>query len=70
MILNISKEIVADYAPTIIEIRSEGNNEIEKIFYMIHLVDWISFFLAELKGVDIMDIKVIDFLKKKLSELN
>jgi glucose/mannose-6-phosphate isomerase len=68
--MDINKGIVADYAPTVMEIWGEGNNEIEKTFYMIHLVDWVSYFLAELKGVDIMDIKVIDFLKKKLSEIN
>jgi glucose/mannose-6-phosphate isomerase len=68
--MDINKGIVADYASTIVEIWGEGANEIEKTFYIIHLVDWISFFLAELKGVDIMDIKVIDFLKKKLSEIN
>lgn len=68
--MDINKGIVANYASTIVEIWGEGKNEIEKTFYIIHLVDWISYFLAELKGVDIMDIKVIDFLKKKLSEIN
>jgi glucose/mannose-6-phosphate isomerase len=68
--MDINKEIVAKYAPTVIDIWGEGSNEIEKTFYIIHLVDWISYFLAELKGVDIMDIKVIDFLKKKLSEIS
>lgn len=68
--IEINKSIVSDYGPTMIEIWSEGTNEIEKTFYLIHLVDWISYFLAELKGVDIMDIKVIDFLKNKLSEID
>ncbi len=66
----INKGIVSNYCPTIIEIWGEGNNEIEKIIHTIHLVDWVTFFVAELKGVDIMDIKVIDFLKKKLSEID
>jgi glucose/mannose-6-phosphate isomerase len=68
--MDINKEIVAQYAPMVIEIWGEGSNEIEKTFYIVHLVDWISYYLAELKGVDIMDIKVIDFLKKKLSEIS
>jgi glucose/mannose-6-phosphate isomerase len=68
--MDINKGIVSEYTPTVIEIWGEGSNEVEKMFYIIHLVDWISYFLAELKGVDIMDIKVIDFLKKKLSEIN
>jgi glucose/mannose-6-phosphate isomerase len=65
----INKGIVSQYCPTVIEIWGEGSNEVERTIYTIHLVDWITFFLAELKGVDIMDIKVIDFLKKKLSEI-
>ncbi len=68
--MDINKSIVANYTNTVIELWGEGNNEIEKTFYIIHLVDWISFYLAEMKGVDIMDIKVIDFLKQKLSEIN
>lgn len=67
--MEINKGIVSGYSNTVIELWGEGNNEIEKTFYMIHLVDWISFYLAEMKGVDIMDIKVIDFLKHKLSEI-
>jgi len=67
--MEINKGIVGNYTNTIVELWAEGDNEIEKTYYIIHLVDWISFYLAEMKGVDIMDIKVIDFLKHKLSEI-
>lgn len=67
--IEINKTIVSGYCPNTFEIWSKGTNDIEKTLYIIHLVDWISYFLAELKGVDIMDIKVIDFLKNKLSEI-
>lgn len=66
----INKGIVSKYCNTVIEIWGQGSNEVENTLYIIHLVDWISYFLAELKGVDIMDIQVIDFLKKKLSEID
>jgi glucose/mannose-6-phosphate isomerase len=66
----INKGIVSGYCPTVIEIWGEGNNPVERTMYTIHLVDWISYFLAESKGVDIMDIKVIDYLKTKLSEID
>lgn len=68
--IEINKGVIAGYDPTIIELWSEGENEIEQTFYLTHLADWISYFLAELKGVDIMDIKVIDYLKKKLTEID
>ncbi len=68
--IEINKKIVNKYEPTVIEIWSEGSNDLERTLYVIHLVDWVSYFLAGLKGVDIMDIKVIDFLKNKLSEID
>ncbi len=68
--IDINKVIVNGYTSTVIEVWADGKNELENTMYIIHLVDWISYFLAEMKGVDIMDIQVIDFLKKKLSEID
>lgn len=50
-------------------IEALGSNTVEKSFYLIHLVDWASLYLSELNNVDIMDIKVIEFLKSELSKL-
>lgn len=50
-------------------IQSLGSNMVEKTMYLIHLVDWASLYLSELNKVDIMDIKVIEFLKEELSKL-
>lgn len=49
-------------------ISSKGENQIERSIYLTHLVDWSSFYLSELNEVDVMDIKVIDFLKDALSK--
>lgn len=66
----INKEIVQKYKPAMVELWSEGKNELERVLYMIHLGDWISFYLSELNEVDIMDIKVIDYLKSQLSRID
>lgn len=68
--IEINKEILSRFTNHITDIWSEGANKIEQTMYFIQLVDWISFYLSELRGVDIMDIKVIDHLKKKLSEID
>ena len=68
--IEINQGIIQNYTPSVFELWAEGKNDIENTLYIIHLVDWISYYLAELKGVDIMDIRVIDFLKKKLSEID
>jgi glucose/mannose-6-phosphate isomerase len=67
--MDITKEIIEHYTQTLIEIRAKGNTAVERLFYLIHLVDWISVFLAELRGVDVMEVKVIDFLKAELAKL-
>lgn len=52
----------------ILEVKAKGNNIVEKSIYLIHLVDWASFYLSELNDVDPMDIKIIDYLKDELSK--
>ena len=47
-----------------------GANPIERSIYLVHFVDWASYYLSELNKVDIMDIKVIDYLKSELSKLS
>jgi glucose/mannose-6-phosphate isomerase len=64
----ISIEKIKEKTDSVIQIVATGSNQFEKSFYLIHLVDWASWYLAELKKVDAMDIKVIDFLKDELSK--
>ncbi len=66
--IEICKKIFEIHAGDVIEIYPKGKNAVEKIFYWIHLGDWLSLYLAEMRKVDAMDIKVIDRLKKELSE--
>jgi len=42
---------------------------VEQVFYLIHLGDWISYYLSEERGVDIVDIKDINYLKSELSKI-
>ncbi len=67
--MDISKEVIAQYTPNIFEIYSKGNSAIENAYYHIHLGDWISYFIAEIKQVDVTEIKVIDFLKNSLAKI-
>jgi len=67
--ININKEIISSYTNTIIEIDSKGASLIERAIYLVHLSDWISFHLATLRGVDPVEIKVIDYLKGELGKV-
>lgn len=67
--VEINKEVIRKYTSNITEIYSKGNSVIEKAIYFIHLGDWISVSLGELRGADLMEVNVINHLKSKLSEI-
>ncbi|MCF8463955.1 MAG: bifunctional phosphoglucose/phosphomannose isomerase [Flavobacteriales bacterium] len=67
--MEINKQTFADYTNTTLEIWSKGESDLQRALYLIHIGDWISFFLGEKKGVDIMEVKVIDHLKSELAKL-
>lgn len=67
--VDINKEVIKKYASSITEVYSKGNSIIEKAIYFIHLGDWISIHLGEMRGADLMEVNVINHLKSKLSEL-
>jgi glucose/mannose-6-phosphate isomerase len=67
--MEINKEIISKYTSTIIDVYSKGTSRLEQSLYLIHLGDWISFFLGEKKGVDITEVNVITHLKNELSKI-
>jgi glucose/mannose-6-phosphate isomerase len=64
--MKIAKDIIEPNAKSYIEIYSKGNNEIERSLYLIHLTDWVSYYLAELRKVDATEVQVIEKLKNSL----
>jgi len=67
--IEINKEIIGKCTPNIIELYSKGNTLIEKAIYFVHLGDWISWYLSELRGVDSIEVDVIDYLKSELGKV-
>ena len=66
--MEINKKIIKKHTSNIIEIYSEGKSYWEQIFYFIHLTDWVSVLLADLRELDATEVKVIDFLKGSLAK--
>jgi glucose/mannose-6-phosphate isomerase len=66
--IEICKEIISKYTPNLVEVFSEGVSRLEKMIYLIHFGDWVSVFLAEMKQVDPVEVKVIDYLKKSMAK--
>jgi glucose/mannose-6-phosphate isomerase len=68
MRIEFSKKVFAKHTPHVKEIWSKGNSMLEQSIYLIHLTDWVSFFLAEKKGIDATEVKIIDSLKGELAQ--
>ena len=67
--MEINKTVFEKYTSTIIEIYSKGNSQLEKAMYLLHLGDWVSFLLAEKKGIDVTEVDVITYLKGELAKI-
>jgi glucose/mannose-6-phosphate isomerase len=66
--IQLNKEIITRYTPHHLEIVTEGSSYLEKAIYLVHIGDWVSVELAALRGVDPVEVNVINFLKGELSK--
>lgn len=64
----ICKPIFEKYSSGVIDIVAKGESKLEQYFYLINIGDWISCYLADLKGIDPVEVNVIDHLKSELSK--
>jgi len=64
----IVSEYLKDQGVEVVELVTGDAPKISRIFLMIQLIDYCSYYLALLNGVDPYTIEAIDFLKRKLSE--
>ena len=69
MRIDINKEVFENYTNTIIDVWSKGSSLCERMMYLVHLGDFISTDLAELRNLDPTEVKVIDYLKNELSKV-
>jgi glucose/mannose-6-phosphate isomerase len=67
--MEICREIFEKKSNPIIDIIGEGASLLEQYYYLIHLTDWISYFLAKENKVDPDPVEAIDFLKSELDKI-
>jgi len=68
--ISYNKEVIAKYTPNIMEVEAKGDSFIAQALYLIHLGDWCSYFLAESKSIDSVEVDVITGLKNMLAKLD
>ncbi|NTV47160.1 MAG: bifunctional phosphoglucose/phosphomannose isomerase [Chlorobiales bacterium] len=64
----VTADIAKKYTKSISEVQSEGNSLLTRLFSLILLGDWTSYYLAFFNEVDPTPVEVIDYLKKSLSD--
>lgn len=64
----VCRPIFEKYASTVIDIKAKGVSKLEQFFYLINIGDWISCYMADLRGIDPVEVNVIDHLKAELAK--
>lgn len=66
---DISIERTKSKTDKVVVISAKGSTPVEKSIYLIHLIDWISLYLSDLKHGDPIEIEIIDYLKEELGKI-
>ncbi|MCL5674334.1 MAG: bifunctional phosphoglucose/phosphomannose isomerase [Candidatus Omnitrophica bacterium] len=64
----LTEKILKDKNLEVINVSSCGEHPVERIFSLLVLEDWLSFYLAILNNMDPTEIKEITYLKKELAK--
>jgi len=67
--MNITLDIIKEYANNIVTLESNGSSKLARIFDLVYLGDWVSFYLAILNEVNPTPVEAISYLKNKLEKI-
>lgn len=67
--MEICRGIFERTSNPVIDMVAEGASLLEQYYYLIHLTDWISYFLALENNIDPNPVEAIDFLKGELAKV-
>ncbi len=68
MRMDLTRGIINRYTEHVEEVWSEGKSMLARMFSLIQLGDWVSFYMAILHGEDPTPVAVIDYLKQSLAQ--
>lgn len=64
--MQFTKDYLKTRTDFVYTLNAKGNSTVERSIYLINVVDWASFYLSELKGIDVNEILIVEGLKKFL----
>lgn len=66
--IEINQKILSEYSNHVCELKAKGRTHLQRMLYLMFLGDWVSWYLAEQRQADAMEVKVIDYLKGELEK--
>lgn len=66
--MDICEDIFTKAGTELVVVGAKGQSFINQAIYLIHLLDWVSYYLAEENDVDPFPVDVITFLKNELAK--
>jgi glucose/mannose-6-phosphate isomerase len=67
--MELCRDIFEKKSNPIIDIIGEGASLLEQYYYLIHLTDWISYYLAKENGIDPDPTETITLVKQELEKI-
>jgi len=67
-VTDFNEELIRKAGGRVIDVRAEGDNTFEKIMSLIYMGDFVSYYLAMLRGVDPVEEPAISELENRLSD--
>ncbi|MFN0157436.1 MAG: bifunctional phosphoglucose/phosphomannose isomerase [Bacteroidota bacterium] len=67
--MDITKQIIGEHTERMTDVWSEGTTLLARMFSLVYLGDWVSYYLAILHQQDPMPVAVIDHLKNELGKI-
>ena len=67
--MDVTRGVLGNYTNRITEVWSEGTSLLARIFSLVYLGDWMSFYLSILHNVDPTPVEAIDLLKRELAKV-
>lgn len=64
-----SQKVISEYVDEIVEMKAKGETYLIECLYLIHFGDWVSWFLADKKKIDAVEVDVITGLKEMLGKI-
>jgi glucose/mannose-6-phosphate isomerase len=64
--MELTRQLLSERTPNVAEVWSEGKGLLARMFSLVYLADWTSYYLAVLNSVDPTPVVVIDQLKSEL----